>query len=278
MRRIALVGTATSRAAVPFNDESIEIWGVGNRGHIKNFPRADRWFELHRLNGEPPEWAKEWRKEIKTWPQDCDIYMFYPEHDLSPRVKHFVPQQLAEKYGTFFMTSSFSWMMAMAIEEITQVKGQQGEILLYGVDMEYGTEYAQQRIGLRHFIQVAKHFGITVTRLADSGIAYEPIPYPLWQDDPLLSKLKLRTDIIDEKLTAGRAIQESLKSMIDETRGRLRAFGEVQIEGFDVVSQVKIASDYLDELEAKFNKNAENLARMEGTIDEQKWLADYLKP
>jgi hypothetical protein len=260
MKRIALVGTAPSRASAPYDDLSVEIWGVGNRA--PEVKRATRWFELHRLAGEPPDWQVEWRKAIKAWPKDFELWMLYPEPDLAEKVVHIDTAPLVAKYGTYFMTSSFSWMMAIAIEEILAT-GEPGEILLYGVDMEFGTEYREQRNGLRHFIEIAKVLGIYVRRVVTSGIAYEPIPYPLWQDDPLLAKIKLRSDWIKEQLEPARHTVKTYQSMLDQNIGILRILKEMKAaEEFDIDARIKMIS----------------IAKMEGAHDEQSWMHDYLMP
>lgn len=276
MKRIALVGTAPSRASAPYDDPSVEIWGVGNRA--PQVKRANRWFELHRLDGEPPDWQVEWRKAIKSWPQDFELYMFYPEPGLVDKVVQYQTGPIAAKYGTFFMTSSFSWMMALAIEEILATK-EPGEILLFGVDMEFGTEYREQRVGLRHFIEVAKLAGIAVTRVASSGLAYEPIPYPLWQDDPLLSKIKLRSDWADEQLTPMRKTAEMYQSMVDQNSGILRILKEMKMsEEFDIDARIKMTEEEVASCQEKLKCTEVAIAKMEGMRDEQAWMHDYLMP
>ena len=141
MRRIALVGTTNSGAQAPFDDQSFDIWGVSARAVYVT--RADRWFELHRLDGEPKEWADNWRKTVKKFSHDVELMMFYPEPDLGPKVVTYPAERITARFGTYFMTSTFSWMMALAIDEMCPVskKWKPGEIALYGVEMEYGTEY-----------------------------------------------------------------------------------------------------------------------------------------
>src|SRR3990167_8308310 len=163
MRKIALVGTASSGAGAPYDDLSFEIWGVSARAAYVT--RANRWFELHRLDGEPPEWAASWRKTIADFTHDIgEVLMFWPEYKLAQKVTAYPYQQIADRFGTYFMTSSFSWMMALAIDEMRPldkdgypVAFHNGdEISIFGVDMEHGTEYQKQRTGFRHFIDIAR--------------------------------------------------------------------------------------------------------------------------
>jgi hypothetical protein len=277
-KRVALIGTAPSSAQAPWNDPTWEIWGVGLRPAIGT--RADRWFELHRLDGEPPEWAAEWRRRIREGPDKCPLWMFYPEHDLGQDVVTMDATLLSQKYGSFFMTSSFSWMMAQAIEE------QRPEIGLWGVDMEYGTEYRQQRVGLRHFIDLAKVVGIPVTRVITSGIALEPIPYPMWQDDPVLAKNALRRKALEEtKRNADRHFHDfqervlrfeggriELRTLLDKTTDmppELREAYEKRLKAIDseILSLSEVAQTVRDDV-----------MRAEGALSEVAWLNDYLQP
>lgn len=276
MKRIALVGTAPSRANAPYDDLSVEIWGVGNRA--PEVKRATRWFELHRLDGEDPEWQVEWRKAVKSWKQDFELWMFYPEPDLAEKVIQVKSGPIVAKYGTFFMTSSFSWMMAIAIDEILATK-EPGEIQLYGVDMEYGTEYREQRTGLRHFMEVAKLAGISVRRVASSGIAFEPIPYPLWQDDPLLCKLKLRSELLDDNIPQIKKSLHTYQSMGSENKGILRILKEMKAaEEFDIDARIKMAEEDISRCQARETECEISIAKMEGARAEQSWMHDYLMP
>jgi hypothetical protein len=280
IRKVALVGTAPSSKYAPVSDPSWQIWGVGARG--EHITRADRWFELHRLDGESPSWARDWRELMKTWSQETPIWMFYPEPDLGPHIIQMDPKPLSEKFGAFFMTSSFSWMMAQAIEEGFT------EIGLWGVDMEYGTEYRQQRVGLRHFIEVAKSKGITVRRLASSGISLEPIPYPFWQDDPICAKIKLRQGVLTENRKNAASVSSTMQEKITLNQGARDELAElVKIYSKDpgLDGAAMIARSRIERL----TKDCESIRRgmqqarddekmLDGSLAELSWLEDYLQP
>lgn len=283
MRRIALVGTTRTGANAPYDDESYEIWGVSARADYVT--RATRWFELHRLDGEPKDWADNWRKTIKTFSHDLELLMFYPEPDLGPRVGYYPAERITQRFGSYFMTSSFAWIMALAIDELRPPEGEpvKGEIAIYGVEMEHGTEYSQQRAGFRHFIDLARVMGIEVTIAAASGLAYEPVPYPLWQDDPLLSALDRR------KKNTRRALSE-LDASIKSTRTMLaqNTFAIDTLNGIDgatvKVVREKIAA-CIANLEAETKALtassvaiSKDIVLNEGANEEQGWLGDYLTP
>jgi hypothetical protein len=278
MRKIALIGTAGSAPEAPYHDPSWEIWGVSARGEYVT--RADRWFELHRLDGEPPDWAANWRKTIKTFTHDLDLYMFYPEPDLGPNIKNYPHDHIVSRFGTYFMTSSFAWMMAMAIDELRPQKGKpvDGEIGVWGVDMEYGTEYTEQRSGFRHFFELAKILGIKVSRLASSGLAYEPVPYPLWQDDPLLNKLKLRQSDSRHNIDS---LNDSLRrthSLISNIQGALNEINKASQKGYSRKKSKEGLQKQLDGLMDTSGSLSKELVHWQATSEEQSWLRDYLIP
>jgi len=278
MRRIALVGTTNSGEDAPYADPSFEIWGVSARAAYVT--RATRWFELHRLEGEPREWADNWRKTIRTFSHDVELMMFYPEPNLGPKVTRYPAERITSRFGTYFMTSTFSWMMALAIDEMCPKDGkwEPGEIAIFGVDMEYATEYREQRAGLRHFIDLARVMGIQVTVLANGGQAYEPVPYPLWQDDPLISKLNLRIERTKQKLANLDVGIQNTRTLISQNKAILAEMELSQQEGYSLEARkVELEEELHDFLEASAGTSKEIVQR-EGAYEEQQWLRDYLTP
>lgn len=278
MRQIALVGTAESGVDAPFNDPEYEIWGVSARAPYVT--RADRWFELHRLDGEPREWVDNWRNIIKVFSHDLELFMFYPEPDLGPKVTQYPIDRITHRFGTYFMTSTFAWMIALAIDEMCPLdeKWEPGEIAIFGVDMEYGTEYRQQRVGFRHFIDLARILGITVTRLASGGLSYEPIPYPLWQDDPLINKLDQRTRGNQEKLGNMDAGINSTHMMIAQNRGVFDELDLFEKDGYSIEERRAELEEEYKALMRTSSETSKSIVSMEGALEEQKWLRDYLSP
>ena len=271
-RKIALVGTADSGSLAPIDDEKWEIWGVGGRREWMT--RANRWYEVHRLAGNSETWIKNWRAQALTFNGEVDIYMHYPEPGFGDRVYQYPAEHIMQRFGTHFLTSSFSWMMAHAIDEMCPVGEDPnlGEIAIYGVDMEAGSEYRQQKMGFLHFMDLARVLGIRMTRLASSGISYEPIPYPMWQDDPLMNKLdkrqtKARDLLIDLDETKSRT-----EIMIAQNAAVIAALKEHAPEASEIESLEKEIAN----LTASLKTTTENLIYWDGVEDEQQWLRDYL--
>ena len=278
MRKIALVGTTPSGVAAPYHDPDFEIWGVSQRANYVT--RADKWFELHRLAGEPEAWAQEWRAAMRKFTHDIpEVLMLYPEYDLAPNVQPYPHERITARFGTYFMTSTFSWMMALAIDEMCPQGGEwdPGEIFICGVEMEYGTEYRQQRAGLRHFIDLARVLGITVTRLAEGGLAYEPVPYPMWQDDPLLNKLESRSGDTQARITAYDESIRKTRTMIAQNGAVLAEIELSKKKGYRRAERTKLLTEETDALMQTSAELSRDIVKAEAANEEQKWLSDYLQ-
>ena len=277
-RKIGIVGTASSGREAPYRDSSFEIWGVSARADY--VVRADRWYELHRLDGEPPEWAASWRKTLSGFIEDIPLYMLYPEPNLAKTVLPYPHNEIVSRFGTYFMTSTFAWMFAHAIQELRPTrftKGKGDEIFLCGVDMEAGTEYAQQRAGLRHFIHVAGELGIAVTRLGEGGQSYEPIPYPMWQDDPLLCKLEWRKKQTSDRLAVLDKSIRANRETTSYTQGELSVWQNLSdVETRD--TQCATLDKRLVDLNSASAGISVEIAQLEGRADEIQWALDYLQP
>ena len=277
MRKIALVGTTNTGANAPYGDESYEIWGVSMRASYVT--RATRWFELHRLDGEPKVWAENWRAAMRKFTHDIpEVLMLYPEPDLAPNVSAYPYERIVARFGTFSMTSTFSWMMALAIDEMCPVNGDwnPGEIAIFGVEMEYGTEYAQQRTGFRHFIDLARFVGIQVTLLASGGLVHEPVPYPLWQDDPLLNKLELRNLDTKDKITAYDKSIRDTRTMLAQNGAVIAEIELSKKRGYRRADRIKALTKETEALLQTSSELSKDIVKAEAAHEEQQWLANYL--
>lgn len=277
MRKIALVGTTETGKNAPYNDKSYEIWGVSMRAaHVT---RATRWFELHRLDGEPQVWANNWRAAMREFTSDIpEVLMLYPEYDLAPNVSIYPHERIVARFGTFSMTSTFSWMMALAIDEMCPINGDRvdGEIAIFGVEMEHGTEYAQQRTGFRHFIDLARFAGLRVTLAVTGGFAYEPVPYPLWQDDPLLSKLEQRSlDTKNRITTFDKSIRDT-RTLIAQNGAVIDEIELSKKKGYRRADRIKLLTEETQALLQTSSDLSKDIVRAEAMNEEQSWLADYL--
>ncbi len=268
--KVALLGTAPSGEFAPFDDTSWKIWGVGSKANYVT--RVDRWFEIHRIAGETQTFQNNWRPSLKKWFADgTEIMMLYPEADLG-NVVQYPYEEITERFGTYFMTSSFAWMMALAIHEGAT------DIALYGVDMEYGTEYGEQRTGLRHFIDLARVLKIKISRLPTSGIAYEPIPYPMMLEDPMLQKLNWRFGVTTKNMQSYTESLTTTEQMIASTHAMIGEVKQSRAKKYNPDARTEKLNKTLAGLENTANKIKADILNLEGVKSEQEWMKDYLVP
>ncbi len=167
--KIAVVGFASNtRDEAPFKDTSWEIWGLNN---LYSFvPRWDRWFEMHDPKQIEQLYGPEYVKFLKE--ATLPVYMQKHEEDVPASVEF--PKVDLEKrvIGHEFWPSSISFMLALAIDELsepdpldeTRWRGIKGaEIGVFGIDLLGDDEYTFQREGCGHLIGIAQGRGIKVT-------------------------------------------------------------------------------------------------------------------
>lgn len=164
--KIALIGTApSSRMLAPFNDPSWTIW-VCSPGNMNALPRADAWFEIH-SNLLWPEYES-YGKPYVEWLKTLTIPVYMQDQSLVPTARTYPKDEMVAEFGDEFFSSSFAWMMALAI------KMGAVEIALYGIDMASRDEYIRQRPGFYHFKREAMKRGIKVSAPHESDIMQSP--------------------------------------------------------------------------------------------------------
>ncbi len=212
--KIAMIGTApSSRMLAPYNDPSWTIWACSPGNAHGQLPRVDAWFEIHsnllwpecRSYGEPyVEWLKR-----QTFP----IYM--QDKNLVPNAIPYPIQDMVNKFGKFFFTSSFAYMIALAID-----KGA-SEIALYGIDMASKDEYILQRPGGHYFIQEAAKRGIKVALPMESDLAQPPALYGYSDSTPFGRKIHVREQELKERVSQMKAERDKLNNGITYLEGAL---------------------------------------------------------
>lgn len=204
--KIAVVGSAAHCVKAPFGDPSWEIWGCNAAG----LPRWDRWFELHDIEkvlADSAHW--EWIQA-----QINPVYM-QTNHDTALSSVTYPLEAMIRKYGTWFFTSSISFMLALAIEEKPE------EIAVYGVDLAADEEYAHQKPGCRFFIQTASLAGIKVTGPAEAEVFAPGKLYGFGKPHPLAYKVATRTAELKQRQADLQARKEQLTLTIASLKGAL---------------------------------------------------------
>lgn len=211
--KIAMVGTApSSRLLAPFSDPDWTIW-VCSPGNMNAVPRADAWFEVH-SNLLWPECIS-YGKPYVEWLQAQTFPVYMQNQQLVPRATTLPIQELVNEFGKYFFTSSFAYMIAMAI------KAGAAEIALFGIDMASKDEYILQRPGGHFFMQEAAKRGIKVSIPFESDLAQAPELYGYADSTPFGRKVHVRKKELEDRIAGMKADQAKLVHSITYLEGAL---------------------------------------------------------
>ena len=190
--KVALVGTApSSRMLAPFGDSSWKIWSC-SPGNMNSLPRVDVWFEIHK-NLLWPE-NKSYGEPYIEWLKKQPFPVYMQDQSLVPNALIYPKDDMVKKFGNYFFTSSFAWMMALAIEQGAS------EIALFGIDMASRDEYILQRPGFGFFRYVAEQKGIKVWAPNESDIMQAPGLYGFSEVTPMGRKILAREKELKDRL------------------------------------------------------------------------------
>lgn len=249
----------------PFNDESWEIWTIGPGGRDIPGHRWNRLYEIHGVGRnhtweagfaeyldflskiEPPqqvitirpirEMLRDWANQHGHTEEKLKSLVTGPWEAASVIDRH----RLTEKYGKMWMSSSFSWAMAQALEESVI------ELGVYGVDLETGEEYVSQFAGARHFIDLAKCLGVKIHIPPFCGLIRDPNPYPdRWETYEALwfqNRIVMLTNFANQK----QAELDDIRANIHRREGAVRTLediaknydGKVQKDAQDASAQLQ---------------------------------------
>jgi hypothetical protein len=209
--KVAIVGFApSSMKLAPFLDDSWEIWTLNNIYATLDFPRWDRWFELHHNFREYPALhdsrvdpqsivrgdARPVTRSIVhlEWLQaqtpERPIYFVEPHADIPAAV----PYPLEElkvwchknKFAAYF-TNSISYMIALAIAEKYDTIG------VWGVDMAAEGEYEKERPSVEYWLGLASGLGREVVLPKESELLKARF-YGFDRDSDFVAKMRARRE------------------------------------------------------------------------------------
>jgi hypothetical protein len=196
-KKVAILGTApSSRMLAPFEDKSWQIWSC-SPGNMNVVPRWDRWFEIH-CNLHWPENQSygrpylNWLKSHRT-PVYAQAIYACPDGEL-PNAIAYPKDEMVKEFGPYFFTSSFAWMIALAISEGFE------EIALFGVDMASRDEYILQRPGYYFFKTITDAKGIKMWAPYESDIMQPPPLYGFMDSTPFGRKIWARERELKERV------------------------------------------------------------------------------
>lgn len=175
-RKIAIVGTGMGGDKAPYGNPDYEIWGI--TGLWNSGKKFDRIYEVHSAKALTEEGA--YTTVMAKWMSE-NITHIHPTLQASfPNAKVIDFEGHLRKFGKYF-TSSFSWMLADAIEEKVDV------IETYGFTLSSNSEYAHQKPGASYLIGWARASGIEVKISKESELLSTPFIYG-YEDMPDMIK------------------------------------------------------------------------------------------
>lgn len=248
--RIAVLGSAGSLPKAPFRNEEYSKWAQGKsesaaRAHAQvdgNWdlwgcspgcwavsPRFTRFFELHRWEPGAPWFSPEYCQFLRDF--NGPVYT----GGAIPEIKNatlYPVDRIEEKFSSYFLTSSLALMMALAIDEIEQIrearvgkatlpagidaseltKQDSDDVIgLWGVDMAAGDEYSYQRPGCQFFVLEAMRRGIGVYLPPESDLM-RPLPvYGMSEWDHNYIKLTSRARELSQAMTEKSRISREME-------------------------------------------------------------------
>lgn len=135
---LAIIGTADpTRQMAPYEDKNFEVWGVAVAATYPDVKRMDVQFELHPAD----YWQRDANVEKRLAATKVPIYM-HEKHENIPTSMRF-PIELVTQYRKYF-TNSIAYMLALAYHSF-KVTGNPKHVALFGIHMQTGEEYAEQR-------------------------------------------------------------------------------------------------------------------------------------
>jgi len=147
------------------------------------------------------------------WLKTIQQPVFMQDQSLVPNAISLPKDELVGMFGKYFFTSSFAWMMAMAI------KMGASEIALFGVDMASKNEYILQRPGGHFFMQMAAARGIKVSVPFESDLAQPPPLYGYEQNTPFGRKLLVREQELQGRISHMKTEMDKLQKGITFLEG-----------------------------------------------------------
>ena len=217
--KVGFLGCSPSFLLAPSQDPEWDLWACGPA--MRMYPdareRFDRWFELHDMLDNDPQYGNvldpgyfEWLEETAK----TNIVYYRPPLYEGVKGEKFPWDAILKKHSGYFLDSTVAWMMAYAYEfaDVT-------EIGLWGIDFASEKERVAQRKGTKHFIELFKLRGIPCYIPPQSEMAFDPEPYPdvseLSQNlDGRLKQLGAEKSGVEKSIEAIKAsLEEQYRSM-----------------------------------------------------------------
>jgi len=210
MKRVALIGSASSWHKAPFDDPGVTIWchaSVTDTARATEepkatledllfpkedqdiragrLPRVDAFFEVHKRE----IWIK-WAENMAEY--EVPVYMHEHVEEV-PKSTALPLKELLKRFRKLFSCTS-CFMIAMAISEDYE------EIGLYGIHAASDSEYAYEAPGIHYWLGLAEGMGIKVTVTEESSLLKQGFLYG-YEDRPAkMDVLEYQLQVLDTEL------------------------------------------------------------------------------
>lgn len=240
LKRCAIIGTAESWKDCPWEDKTLEVWGL-NDAYLIGVPRANRWYDLHpvhQMNFQEPgthavtlpqigvyyrpyqhlEWLRSRPMPVimaEPHPAVPNAQVF-PQQAILDFFKDFWPYRINRqgqvRQGDDYEVSTPSWMLMHAI-----VEGYK-EIHVYGIHLQTEWEYVQQRPNFEYLLGIARGLGAKIVLPESTPICKAAYRYAFEPKADLpIQEIDRAIQIIKEK---GLRLQQARAALKWYERGR----------------------------------------------------------
>ena len=205
---LAILGTAESLPAAPFEDKNFEIWGPAVVTTHKECRRVDLLFELHTQG-----YWKDANVLKRMNATKLPIYMHekYQEVPLSMR---YPIEIITESYRQYH-TNSISYILALAYHSFIEM-GKPKHVAMFGVHMQAREEYSEQRPCCEYWIGRMEGAGMNVEPSPDGAVLVSMGLYGYENYHPVCWDLRQRIAALHGGV--GKADQELKKWTIQKAR------------------------------------------------------------
>jgi hypothetical protein len=263
--KICIVGFADSKRHAPWQDTSWSFWGVNDLyAHV---PRVDVIFEIHHTmnmgNRRNPDHEKVLAGggkrgtgfEIGAPLTPIFVQTARPEW---PTSISFPRDKVMEELGSDYFTNSVSWMIALAILELTEIKKVNGRdqrvakpgtaLSVCGVSMAADSEYVQQRPNVEYWVGRAESLGIEVYVPDDAHILKAATLYGYDTSSPL--RVRLQADKVQMQEQTIQLMQKQgqlqselqmVQSQLEHIRG-MKSYIDTLVRNLTISTEIEVGS------------------------------------
>ena len=244
-KKIAIFGTTPTRMEGPHQDNTgWDRWTIGPGGIDAH--GWERLYEIHKTH--PPDF-KEYLDKLAAYEAPREIWTLKPFPHFKSN-KLLPANELVNKYGRTWFSSSISWCMAHALEEGAT------DIGLFGIDLESGEEYISQFIGCRFFIDLARIGGVNIHLPPGCGLMREPTVYPDRYEHHLALTLERKLKWLELQVGRVEGEYDNQRAEMYRAEGRLLAMRGMGAPAEQAVEAEKVliaANQRVGQLAANLN-------------------------